>query len=58
MLGRRLSKASRCKHVVEAGKGKGPGGVDILAKTSVMCGVGETDEIRETMQMLRMWVSM
>ena len=42
------------RHVVEAGRGKGPGGVDILAKTSVMCGVGETpDEVRETMRLLR-----
>jgi lipoic acid synthetase len=41
-------------HVVSAGKGRGPGGVDILAKTSVMCGIGETpEEIRETMVLLR-----
>ena len=42
------------KHVVDDGKGKGPGGVDILAKTSIMCGIGETpEEIREAMRALR-----
>jgi lipoic acid synthetase len=41
-------------HIVLAGKGRGPGGVDILAKTSVMCGLGEApEEIREAMEAVR-----
>lgn len=41
-------------HIKKAGRDKGPDGVDILAKTSIMVGLGETeDEIRETMADLR-----
>jgi lipoic acid synthetase len=41
-------------HIHTAGKGKGPLGVDVLAKTSIMCGLGETEpEIVEAMQDLR-----
>lgn len=42
------------RHIDEAGKGRGPGGVDILAKTSIMMGLGETEpEVQETLERLR-----
>ncbi|MGB0589450.1 MAG: lipoyl synthase [Myxococcota bacterium] len=53
---RRLSRAVRdarasfdqslqvLRDVKRAGRGKGPKGSDILAKTSIMCGLGETEE--------------
>jgi len=41
-------------HLDKAGAGKGPDGVDIVTKTSVMVGLGETeDEVIETMRDLR-----
>ncbi|PIE18733.1 MAG: lipoyl synthase [Proteobacteria bacterium] len=41
-------------HIKRAGRGRGPDGVDILSKTSVMVGVGETeDEVIEAMKRLR-----
>lgn len=41
-------------HIDKAGAGKGPDGVDIVSKTSVMLGLGETeDEVIETMRDLR-----
>ena len=41
-------------HVDKAGKGRAPGGVDILAKTSVMLGLGETEtEVLGTLEALR-----
>ena len=42
------------RDVKRAGKGMGPGGVDILAKTSIMCGLGETqDEVIAAMHEVR-----
>ena len=32
------------RDVKRAGRGRAPGGLDILAKTSIMCGLGETEE--------------
>ncbi len=41
-------------HIDQAGKGRGPGGVDILAKTSIMMGLGETEpEVQEALERLR-----
>jgi lipoic acid synthetase len=41
-------------HVDKAGQGRAPGGVDILAKTSIMLGLGETEaEVLETLEALR-----
>ena len=42
------------RDVKRAGRGRGPGGVDILAKTSIMCGIGETEsEVLEAMEEVR-----
>lgn len=42
------------RHIKDAGRGRSRGGVDVLAKTSVMLGIGETDdEVRQTMRDLR-----
>ncbi|MCB9730797.1 MAG: lipoyl synthase [Deltaproteobacteria bacterium] len=41
-------------HVKAAGRGRGPGGVDILAKTSIMLGLGEGEaEVQESLERLR-----
>jgi len=41
-------------HIKRAGRGRGPGGVDILAKTSIMVGLGEReDEVIDAMKALR-----
>ncbi len=41
-------------HVDKAGRGRAPGGVDILAKTSIMLGLGESEaEVFETLEALR-----
>ncbi len=41
-------------HIKRAGRGRGPGGVDILAKTSIMLGLSETeDEVRQALSDLR-----
>jgi len=42
------------RDIKRAGKGAGPSGVDILAKTSIMCGLGETpDEVIAAMTEVR-----
>ncbi len=42
------------KYIKEQGRGRGRGGVDVLAKTSIMLGLSETeDEVRETLVDLR-----
>ncbi|MGM0574410.1 MAG: lipoyl synthase [Myxococcota bacterium] len=42
------------EHIQRAGRGRAPGGVDILAKTSLMLGLGETeDEVVECLRELR-----
>jgi len=42
------------RDVKRAGRGQGPGGVDILAKTSIMCGLGETEgEVVDAMRQVR-----
>lgn len=42
------------EHVSRRGRGRAPGGVDILAKTSLMLGLGETPaEVRGTLEDLR-----
>ncbi len=42
------------RHIHEAGRGRGAGGVDVLAKTSIMVGLGETeDEVVEALRELR-----
>ena len=42
------------EYVKREGRGKGPRGTDILAKTSIMCGLSETeDEVIEAMKELR-----
>ncbi len=41
-------------YIDKAGAGRAPGGVDILAKTSIMLGLGETEpEVLETLEALR-----
>lgn len=41
-------------HVKERGRGMGPGGRDILAKTSIMCGLGEEEqEVLEATRLVR-----
>ncbi|MDP6947083.1 MAG: lipoyl synthase [Myxococcota bacterium] len=41
-------------HIKQAGRGRGPDGVDILSKTSIMCGLGEgEDEVIEAMREVR-----
>jgi lipoic acid synthetase len=41
-------------HIAKAGLGQGPRGVDVLAKTSVMLGLGETEaEVKQTLHDLR-----
>jgi len=41
-------------HIKRAGRGRGPKGIDILAKTSLMVGLGETeDEVIDAMKALR-----
>lgn len=41
-------------HIKAAGRGRSAGGVDILAKTSIMLGLGETeDEVVDAMRLLR-----
>ena len=40
-------------HIKERGRGMGPGGRDILAKTSIMCGLGEReDEVLEATRLV------